>query len=203
MRGKVLLRALELHPQREARPVWSWGEGDKLTTAWLLCLPGSETSFSSAEFSEAFAALLRLPSPACRSRVGEPVPGRGRLDCWGDSLVNAAMRGDGWRKRRWGEARRGDGVKLCIRGLLRWAGLDFDCEVFNLFAHNIPQAGLARIERGRRRQGLVPDFKLREERGEGDILCELKLMSALRSRLTPATQHQGMDGELWTGGQTA
>ena len=24
MRGKVLLRALELHPQREARPVWSW-----------------------------------------------------------------------------------------------------------------------------------------------------------------------------------
>ena len=93
------------------------------------------TSFSSAEFSEAFAAPLRLPSPASRSRVGEPVPGRVRLDCWGDSLVNAAMRGDGWRKRH-------DGVKLCIRGLLHWAGLDFDCEVFNLFAHNILRQGL-------------------------------------------------------------
>ena len=58
------------------------------------------------------------------------------------------MRGAGWRKRH-------NGVKLCIRGLLRWAGLDFDCEVFNLFAHNIPQAGLARIERERRCQGLV------------------------------------------------
>ena len=146
-----------------------------MTTAWLLCLPQADSSFTSAEFSEAFAAFLRLPSPACKSRVGEPVPGRGRLDCWGDSLVNAAMRGDGWRRRH-------DSVKLCIRGLLRWAGLAFDCEVFNLFAHNIPQAGLARIERGRRRQGLVPDFKLRGVGGEGDILCELKLMSASRSR---------------------
>ena len=57
-----------------------------------------------------------------------------------------------------------------------------ECEVFNLFADCIPQAGLARIERGRHRQGLVPDFKLRGRGGEGDQLCELKTLSACKSR---------------------
>ena len=73
-------------------------------------------------------------------------------------------------------------MKLRLRGLLVWAGIPVVCEVFNLFASCIPQAGLSRIERGRRRQGLVPDFKLRGEEGEGDILCELKCMSASESR---------------------
>ena len=54
--------------------------------------------------------------------------------------------------------------------------------MFNLFASSIPQAGLSRIERGRRRQGLVPDFKLRGEEQEGDILRELNCMSASNSR---------------------
>ena len=44
--------------------------------------------------------------------------------------------------------------------------------------HLIPQAGLSRIERGRRRQGLVPDFKLPGEGGGNETLCELKCMSA-------------------------
>ena len=50
------------------------------------------------------------------------------------------------------------------------------------FADAIPQQGLNRIERGRRRQGLVPDFKLEGERGGEEILCELKTMSASVSR---------------------
>ena len=37
---------------------------------------------------------------------------------------------------------------------------NFDCEVFNMFAHLIPQEGLSRIERGCKRHGLVPDFML-------------------------------------------
>ena len=37
------------------------------------------------------------------------------------------------------------------------------------------------MERGQRRQGLVPDFKVEGERGGQDILCELKAMSASRS----------------------
>ena len=175
LRGKVLLRALELHPNRAARPVWSWKERDKLSTAWLLCLPGPTSPLSSAEFSEAFAALLCAPSPACHPRLGEPVAGRRIVDKFGDNVVNATMRGDGWRSRH-------DKMKLCLRSLLIWAGIPVTCEVFNLFADCIPQAGLARIERGRRRQGLVPDFKIQGEQGEGDVLCELKCMSASASR---------------------
>ena len=36
-----------------------------------------------------------------------------------------------------------------------------------------PQAGLARIERGRRQQGLVHDFKIQGAGGEGDLLCKI------------------------------
>ena len=109
-----------------------------------MCLPTPDTSFSAAGFAEACAALLCLPSPACASRVGEPVPGRARVCPWGDTVPNAAMKGDGWRIRH-------DAVKLLLRGLLTWAGIPSTCEVFNLFADCIPQDGLSRIERGRRR----------------------------------------------------
>ena len=177
VRGLVLLRALQLHPERAARPVMSWRERDKLSSAWLLCLPGPDSALSSAEFGEGFANFLCLPSPACQPRLGEEVPGRGRgrVCRYGDTVANATMKGDGPRRRH-------DAMKLVIRGLLTWAGIPTVCEVFNLFADCIPQDGLARIERGRRRQGLVPDFKLRGKGGEGELLCELKTMSACKSR---------------------
>ena len=38
------------------------------------------------------------------------------------------------------------------------------------------------MERGRRRQALVPDFKVRGDGGEGDVLCELKFISACKTR---------------------
>ena len=63
-----------------------------------------------------------------------------------------------------------------------WAKIPVVCEVFNVFAHLIPQAGLSRIEKGRKRQGLVPDYKLPGEAGENEVLCELKCMSASESR---------------------
>jgi hypothetical protein len=174
-RGRLLLQGLEQMPNREARPVWSWPERDKHSAAWLLCLPQPETSFSAQEFSEAFAAFLCQPSPACRPRVGEAVPGRQKVCKWGDTVVNTTMRGDGWRRRH-------DAVKLRLLALHRWAGVPAVCEVFNQFADLIPQDGLSRIERGRRRQALVPDFKVPGEQGEGSILCELKCMSASKSR---------------------
>ena len=173
--GSLLQKALEQHPDKTARPVWSWPQRDKHSAAWLLCLPTPDTSFSAAEFAEACAALLCLPSPACASRVGVPVPGRERVCVWGDTVNNSAMRGDGWRVRH-------DAVKLRLRGLLTWAGIPSTCEVFNLFADCIPQDGLNRLERGRRRQGLVPDFMVPGGPGEGEILCELKLISASKSR---------------------
>ena len=85
-------------------------------------------------------------------------------------VVNATMRGDGWRVRH-------DEMKLLIRDLHVRAGVPIVCEVFNLFADCIPQPELNRIERGRRRQALVPDFKVRGDRGEGDVLCELKFIN--------------------------
>ena len=101
VRGHLLYRALELHRDREARPVWSWPERDKLTSTWLLLLPTPETSLSAAEFTEAAAAMLCLPSSACASRLGEKVSeqvsGQVKVCQFGDKVVNAMMRGDGWR----------------------------------------------------------------------------------------------------------
>ena len=43
---------------------------------------------------------------------------------------------------------------------LRAVGVETKCEVFNLFAREISHEGLSRIERGRTRQTIVPDFKI-------------------------------------------
>ena len=175
VRGRVLLKALENHQDREARPVWTFPGRDKLTSLWLLALPGQKATMSNAEFSEAFAAMLNLPSPACARLVGQPIVGQARVCRFGDSVVNARMRGDGFRRRH-------DAIKMEIKSLLQWAGVNAECEVFNAFADVIPQQGLNRIERGQRRQGLVPDFRVEGERGGEDQLCELKVISASRSR---------------------
>ena len=97
-RGRLLLRGLEDYEDREARPVWNWPERDKHSSAWLLCLPGPDFDLTAAEFSESFAALLCQPSPACSSMVGRPVPGGERVCRWGDKVVSAPMKGDGFRK---------------------------------------------------------------------------------------------------------
>ena len=175
-RGLLLAKALERYDDQEARPVWSWPERDKHSSAWLLCLPSPDNTFSGAEFTEAVSAFLCLPSPACASLVGQTVTetqkgGRKMVDRWGDVVCNARMRGDGWRVKH-------DSLKLRLRKLLLWAGIPVVCKVFNLFASSIPQAGLSRIERGRKRQGLVPDYKLQGEQGTGETLCELKCINA-------------------------
>lgn len=41
---KVMVKSLEQVEDREARPVWSWPNRDKMTTCWLLALPGVHTS---------------------------------------------------------------------------------------------------------------------------------------------------------------
>jgi hypothetical protein len=76
---KVLVKSLEEQEDRRARPVWSWPNRDKLTTSWLLALPGPHTSLTNAIFQEGLAMVLSLPSPACRDRIGEKIGGR-RMD---------------------------------------------------------------------------------------------------------------------------
>ena len=43
-----------------------------------------------------------------------------------------------------------------------------------MFAHLIPQEGLSSIKKGRKNQGLVPDFMLEITSGRGDKRNELK-----------------------------
>ena len=178
--GLLLIKALQEFPNQRCRPVWADPQKDKHSTSWLLSLPGHNSSLTSAEFTQCAAALLCVPSPACLPKVGEKV-GKHNVDKFGDRVVAARMSGDGYRTRH-------DGMKNRIRNLHKWAGMEHTCEVFNLFAGEIPQRGLARIERGRKRQGLVPDFQVRVPvagRGAGEteqVLAELKCISCCPTR---------------------
>ena len=94
--GKVLAKALELHPEQEHRAVWSWPERDKMSAQWLLCLPGHNSTLTASEFSECAASLLCLPSPACSDplKLGEKI-GKKRVDRYGDYVVAQPLAGDG------------------------------------------------------------------------------------------------------------
>ena len=65
------------------------------------------------------------------------------------------------------------------------------CEVFYLFSGLIPQEGLSRLERGRKRQSLVPDFLFQfpgeavgvaGAAGDVQVLAELKMLSRCPTR---------------------
>ena len=90
-----------------------------------------DTSLTSAEFSEASASNLSLPSSACRDRIGEVVRGRVKVDKHGDSVQATNVEGDHWRKRH-------DMIKLTLFNLCQWANVPTEMEVFNLFSRHIP-----------------------------------------------------------------
>ena len=150
--GRVLQRALLLHPDQSSGPVSSWKERDKLSTAWLLSLPGPHYGISSAVFTEALATLLCSPSPACSARLGQKI-GQARVDLFGAKVVNERLEGNHW-------TRRHDMVKAEINSLCAFAGLPAQCEAYNVFGHLVPQQPLNRLEGHRARQILRPDFLL-------------------------------------------
>ena len=171
---KLLTKGLLLYTDQEARPCWSWPDRDKQTTAWLLTLTG----LTGPEFTEAAATQLCLPSPACSTRLGETIRGAKKIDLFGDNVRAAKLPGDGFRSRH-------DLVKNFLFRKLRAAGVPTECEVFNLFARELPQEGLSRIERGRTRQTMVPDFKISIPEAGGRIeqrLFELKVVSSCPTR---------------------
>ena len=93
-RAQLLSKALALYLPRKARPAWAWKQRDKISSSWLLALPGADSSLSNAEFGEAAATNLCLPSPACKSMVGMTV-GRGvTVDNFGDKIRAATLPGD-------------------------------------------------------------------------------------------------------------
>ena len=55
-KSSLLTRALELRRPMKDRHTWSRRQRDKLTSAWLLAMPGGETSMTNSQFSH-FAAI--------------------------------------------------------------------------------------------------------------------------------------------------
>ena len=189
-RHKLVSRGLSVYHDQEARPCWSWSDRDKQTKAWLLTLTG----LTGPEFSEAAATQLCLPSPACASMLGETVRGAKKVDLFGDNVRAATLKGDGFRSRH-------DLVKNFLFRKLRAVGVPTECEVFNLFARELPQEGLSRIEKGRTRQTMVQDFKISipEAGGRSEPrLFEMKVLSSCITRYprNPRPEGRSVDNRL-------
>jgi len=216
-RAKVLVKALDLVRPRSTRAAWAWRQRDKVSSAWLLACPGTDTSLTSAEFAEAAAANLCLPSPACMGRVGETVKGRVKLDPHGDNLQATNTGGDHYRRRH-------NMLVQWINRACMWAGVPAEMEVYNLFSGLVRQEGLSRLEKARQRQSLVPDLRIAvaplavveaevardgrlaaaggarqvELRGgggsvEGGVLHEVKVISCSKTRYKPNSNKRAVD----------
>ena len=189
-RAKALSKALENVRPVSTRAAWAWRQRDKISCAWLLALPGSSTHITNAEFSEAAAANLCLPSPACAERIGEVIRGRVCIDEYGDNIQSTSLPGDHWRTRH-------DSIKHLLHRLCLWSGLPVEMEVFNLFSGLVRQEGWSRIERARQRQTLVPDMRITMlDPAEGvtrPILHEVKVISANKSRYHPNSETRAVD----------
>ena len=175
---EVLEKALEDYPDRSARPVIQFRQLDKVSSAWVSALPGPETYIPSPAFSEAVCSYLCVPSPACRDLVGQRI-GRESVDIWGDKVMKEThLSGDSFRHKH-------DKVKMRLYSLANECKLPATCEVFSAFAPCIPQRGLSRIEKGRQRQTMIPDFKFEIPNSNNpnkvSSLAELKTITCCQS----------------------
>ena len=171
LRGAVMNECIARMSNTKQRAAAAWQNRDKLSSAWLSCLPGPE-GLSSPAFAEAMALTLCMPSPVCKDRVGCKV-GRRTVDIYGDNIMSSPLPGDHWRTRH-------DKLKMTLNSLCTWARLPVTCEVWGLFSHLIPNEALSRLEGGRKRQGLVPDFRIEMPCATGGStfqLAELKVIS--------------------------
>ena len=177
-RARVLTRALEQYPDQKARPVWVHPQLDKLSQGWILSLPG-HNGFSQAEFGETVARFMCLPSPCCQAKLGEPLGQHGlHVDAFGDNVMSVSnIPGDLFRVRH-------DTVKTVINSFCVTSTIRAECEVFGLFRDLIPVGAMdneEELERGRGRQGLVPDFRIELPSPAGEPtarLAELKIIGA-------------------------
>ena len=180
LRGAVLKESMKRNRNVNSKQVLAIINRDKLSSSWLQCLPGPN-GINNAGFSEAMALTLCMPSPVCQERVGEKI-GRKVVDIYGDNVMSEQLPGDHWRTRH-------DQVKMTVNSILSWSRVSSTCEVFGLFGHLIPKEGLSRMESGRARQGLVPDFKIAlpdKVEGTKEVLAEIKVINCCPSRYTPS-----------------
>ena len=80
MRGAVLNESFSINTDPSSMQTLAILNRDKLSSAWLQCLPGPE-GLSNAAFSKALALALVMPSLVCRSRVGTPI-GKKTVDAY-------------------------------------------------------------------------------------------------------------------------
>jgi hypothetical protein len=147
----VLEKSLEDYPDQAVRPVIHIKQLDKISSGWVNALPGPDSYIPTPAFSEAMCGYLCVPSPACKEYVGLKV-GKETVDIWGDKVQSATLPGDLYRYKH-------DQVKMKLYSLANECRLPATCEVFGAFSSCIPQQGLSRIQRGRARQAILPDFK--------------------------------------------
>ena len=204
-RVKVLGRLLDQVRPKSTRAAWGWRQRDKISSAWLLAMPCGDTVLSNAEFEEAAASNLCLPSPACKNRVGEPIRGRVTVDEFGDNVQASALPGDHWRSRH-------NALLHHLSDACRWAGVRCELEVHNLFSGVMLQQGLSRAEQARQYQGIVPDMRITLPGVGGgggvgapglpagglagqasSVLHELKVISSSRTRYQPNWQCRAVD----------
>ena len=185
LRHQLLTKALEDHPDQQARPVMAFPNisDDKCAGAWLLATPSTDLGLSTPVFKEALSAHLCLPSPAVRDGgwVGKAVGSQGEvIGVFGDEVTCCKeIAGDSWRHRH-------DAIKQHIVSEAALAAVQCDCEVFGLFSDLLPAALVepgGELQYGRQRQGKVPDFKFLLSTPEGPVprLAELKVISAGRT----------------------
>ena len=162
MKARVLSKALTLHPDQTARPVWVFPQFDKMSCAWLMATPSPETHIPTILFREAMAAHLCLPSPCCQSHLGKPTgykDSQGNptyVDSFGDVVMSATLCHDTWRTRH-------SDVLRVISARAREARLEVEPEVFGLFRDIIPAEAMGEggeLETVRGRSGCVPDLRL-------------------------------------------
>ena len=191
LREAMLAKALKQHNDQAARPVRTYPQLDKLSTAWKLSLPGPTNGLSSSVFKEVMAQHLCLPSPACASIVGQRVGAAGVVDPFGDEVMTAPLPQDTWRTRH-------DVFKVEMVNIANEARVPIECEVFGEFRPLIP---VQLMEDGgelgfcRQRAGLVPDFKLQLQSPEGPQHClgELKFISAGVTRYPVGREEKQVD----------
>ena len=98
------------------------------------------------------------------------------MDDYGDKVCAANLNGGGNKTRH-------DDIKNFLHRLMKWAGMTVQCEVYGLFAADIPQAALARIDQNRKRQGIIPDFMLPSKEGGNDsTLADVKFITGTVTR---------------------
>ena len=129
--AKTLTKALEDFSDPSSMAVKAWKNRDKMSTAFLLDLPGAHNQWTSAAFSEAMCLLLALTSIQCKELLGLPVGDR-QVDLFGSEVLCANLPGGSWMRRH-------DCIKGCISSLCVYAGANFVCEPFSIFSAHIPQ----------------------------------------------------------------